>query len=227
MISEAIQRPIGPLAAWQWGLVIGGGYLGYRFLTGQGFPSSGSSSGGSNTGQSVGSPIGDSVTQGPQGEQGPPGPTGNAVTGWTLKILKKTPIYDAHGKIVAYLSSGTYEVKAYTINGVTRWLIVNGKYAGDHLVSIANGDLQPIYATGNTAPTTQVAETVVSDVQALSGIGSPTSATNGVINAPGTTPPSNLAQAIPVANPSGPVPSTTIHSGNIPTPTMAIKAQTP
>lgn len=77
MISEALQRPIGPLAAWQWGVVIGGGYLGYRVLTGQGlFPSGGSSGGaGVTTG---GAAIGDPgfTTGGSQGPAGPAGPAG-------------------------------------------------------------------------------------------------------------------------------------------------------
>lgn len=51
-VMGALQRPIGPLAAWQWGVVIGGGYLGYRVLTGKSvFPSGDTSSQGGGLGQ--------------------------------------------------------------------------------------------------------------------------------------------------------------------------------
>lgn len=58
-VTEALTRPIGPLAAWQWGLVIGGGYLAYRFLKGGSSPSF--SSGG---GTVVGSTTGDNNSAG-------------------------------------------------------------------------------------------------------------------------------------------------------------------
>lgn len=50
-IGAALQRPIGPLAAWQWGAVIGGGYLGYRILSGKSVFPSGSTSQGGGLGQ--------------------------------------------------------------------------------------------------------------------------------------------------------------------------------
>lgn len=84
MISEALQRPIGPLAAWQWGLVIGGGYLGYRVLTGKGlFPSGGGStpSGVTTGGAAIGDPgFTSGGSQGPAGPAGPPGPAGTPGT---------------------------------------------------------------------------------------------------------------------------------------------------
>src|SRR6266568_4832951 len=78
MISEALQRPLGPLAAWQWGLVVGGGYLGYRVISGKGlFPSGGGSSVGvTNGGAAVGDPG--FTTGGAQGPAGPAGPVGPA-----------------------------------------------------------------------------------------------------------------------------------------------------
>lgn len=81
MISEALQRQLGPLQAWQWGIVLGGGYLGYRLLTGKSvFPSTGSSGstlGVTSGGAAVGDPgFGTSGSQGEQGPVGPAGPTG-------------------------------------------------------------------------------------------------------------------------------------------------------
>lgn len=71
MISEALTRPLGPLAAWQWALVAAGGYVGYRFLTGRGI-----SSGGGGAATTTGS-TGSNIIQGPQGETGATGPSGS------------------------------------------------------------------------------------------------------------------------------------------------------
>ena len=37
-LAANAKRKIGPLEAWQWGVVVGGGYLGYRLITGKGLP---------------------------------------------------------------------------------------------------------------------------------------------------------------------------------------------
>lgn len=44
-LKAALTKKLGPLPAWGWGLVLGGGYLGYRVLSGKGLSVSGSSSG--------------------------------------------------------------------------------------------------------------------------------------------------------------------------------------
>lgn len=72
-MPEALTRQIGPLAAWQWALVLAGGYIGYRFLKTGSLSSGGSGSNGTATDLSQ---TGSNIIQGPQGEPGPPGPIG-------------------------------------------------------------------------------------------------------------------------------------------------------
>src|SRR3954471_17373843 len=79
MISEALTRPLGPLPAWQWGLVGIGGYIGYRVLTGKSLSSGGGSANAAAKDGSVDfSQLGSNIVQGPQGPAGPAGPTGPA-----------------------------------------------------------------------------------------------------------------------------------------------------
>lgn len=73
MVTEAITRQIGPLPAWQWALVLAGGYIGYRFLKGGGV-GSGSSDTAATTSNLA--DTGSNIVQGPQGETGATGPSG-------------------------------------------------------------------------------------------------------------------------------------------------------
>lgn len=77
MITEALTRPVGPLAAWQWGLVVVGGYVGYRVITGKSIVGGGGGGGSSGTTTDL-SQTGSNIVQGPQGEPGPIGPPGPA-----------------------------------------------------------------------------------------------------------------------------------------------------
>src|SRR5690348_17166122 len=86
MITEALTRPIGPLAAWQWGLVVVGGYVGYRYLTG-----GGSDGGGTAKTTTDLSQTGSNIVQGPQGEPGPVGPPGLPGTNTTTTITAGLP----------------------------------------------------------------------------------------------------------------------------------------
>jgi|SRR6516162_2722511 len=79
-MPEALSRPIGPLAVWQWAVVLVGGYIGYRYLSGR---SSGSTTSATTTDLSQ---LGSNIIQGPQGPagpQGPPGPAGSGGSGGT------------------------------------------------------------------------------------------------------------------------------------------------
>lgn len=111
MITEALTRPLGPLAAWQWALVVAGGYIGYRYMTGKGL---GSSSGGATTTDL--SQLGSNIIQGPQGEPGPPGPPGPAGTPpkppvnvkstlWGSDVPASIQRLDPTGKLTASLFS--------------------------------------------------------------------------------------------------------------------------
>lgn len=94
-VTEALTRPVGPLAAWQWGLVFVGGFFAYKFLKGGSTPSFSSGggtvvggTGSSGTGidtsgfvtmDDVGQIVADQVaglTEGPPGPAGPAGPAG-------------------------------------------------------------------------------------------------------------------------------------------------------
>lgn len=156
MITEALTRPIGPLAAWQWGLVVVGGYVGYRYLTGGG-------SGGGGTAKTTTdlSQTGSNIVQGPQGEPGPVGPPGLPGTNTTTTITAGLPskvlglkagwnLYDPVTKKVAGKVSAAQNVTVITvkIGGVWRYLITTGPYAGRYLVS---GTIQPLT---NPAPVT-------------------------------------------------------------------------
>lgn len=112
MITEALTRPLGPLAAWQWALVLAGGYVGYRYLTGQGI------GGGSKQATTTDlSQLGSNIIQGPQGEPGPPGPPGPAgTTGTNPPVNVKSTLWgsdvpasiqklDPTGKLTAGLFS--------------------------------------------------------------------------------------------------------------------------
>lgn len=81
MITEALTRPLGPLAAWQWALVLAGGYIGYRYITGQGIGGGGHGSATTTSGN-----TGSNIIQGPQGEAGPAGAsfgiTASDITDW-------------------------------------------------------------------------------------------------------------------------------------------------
>jgi LysM repeat protein len=80
-VTEALTRPIGPLAAWQWGAVAIGGFIAYRFISGSGI-GGGSSPTGTTVGATGSGDTGSNIVQGPQGDTGPAGATisGSGVT---------------------------------------------------------------------------------------------------------------------------------------------------
>lgn len=221
MISEALQRPIGPLAAWQWGLVIGGGYIGYRILTGQGaFPSGGSSGGSSGAGAAIGDPGftgGSQGEPGPVGPQGPPGPTGGTSGGTTglpsglLSLFTaghRTAIYGANGKIVAYVKTGTYQVIKVKVGGVWRYIIQSGPRKGQYFLAEPWYVIKPIVNS-----TTQTVSTV---------------ATSSVSAAPSTTDTNQFVSpsSARVAVATNPTPSVTTDTSNVESTTLGIPAVT-
>ena len=221
MISEALQRPIGPLAAWQWGIVIGGGYIGYRILTGQGaFPGGGGSSGVTSGGAAVGDPGFSSGSQGepgPVGPQGPAGPSGGGTTtGGTSSGLMslftnnhRTAIYDAAGKVVAYVKSGTYQVKRIKVGNVWHYVIQSGPSKGQYFLA------EPWYVIKNiSSSTTQTVATV---------------ATSSVAPAPSTTASNEFRAPVSdrVVASTNPVPTpVSVDSSNIQTTTLGIPSVT-
>ncbi len=141
MITEQLTRPLGPLAVWQWGLVVGGGYVAYHFLKGGGSSGGVSSGGGTVVGgtNSDGS-TGSNIVQGPQGEPGPPGPPGTTtVTNTTnhlrITLSKATPYYDsATGKLLGTFKAGTgLTVVRLKVRGVWEYVILSGTKVGSYV----------------------------------------------------------------------------------------------
>jgi hypothetical protein len=110
-IKGALTRPLGPLPAWGWGVVIGGGYLLYRFLkTGSAF--GGSSSSGSTTGTLESSIPGSDYLTGGGGGAGPGGGGTTTTPGTTTDITN--PSGALPGRVVN--ATGAALVDAYYAN---------------------------------------------------------------------------------------------------------------
>jgi len=79
--KAALTKKIGPLPAWGWGAVVGGGYLGYRMLSGKGISLSGATSAATDAASDNGTGVSGTGSVGP-GDGGGVAPTpadGNAL----------------------------------------------------------------------------------------------------------------------------------------------------
>lgn len=166
-VSGALQRQIGPLKAWQWGVAVGGAVLIWHFARG------GSNSGSSGTAfvpastDSGGGAINDGNDSG-----GLPTTSVSTVVDKVLKyyqttLKRTTAIWDAHGHKVGQFASGrTIKLGAKVkINGKWWYPIINmpGKYLAASAVSVV-----PVYGDQTTTTTTTTTPPVSAQIASAS-----------------------------------------------------------
>lgn len=160
-VSGALQRQIGPLKTWQWGIAIGGAFLLWRFARGG---SSGSSSGNAFVPASTDS-SGGAINDG-NDTGGLPTVSVNKTVDKVLKyyqttLTRTTAIWDAHGHKVGQFTTGrTIKLGAKVkINGQWWYPIINmpGKYLGASAVKVI-----PVYGNQTTTTTTTTTPPTIS-----------------------------------------------------------------
>lgn len=140
-IGEAATRKIGPLPAFAWGGIVGGGILAFKMLRGDG--NSGASS---PFVQPVGGPgmdFDDHDSGGGSGGSGgtpTPPPIGSGTTGvvntqattYKLSLLSRTNLYNTSGKVYGAGASGTYTATILNLFG-KKWYKFKRRNAAGNL----------------------------------------------------------------------------------------------
>ena len=162
-VKGALTRKLGPLAAWQWGVAVGGGLLIYFYLRGGG-PGSGGSSG--TTGANAMVPFTSNGSDGISNVVSTVVKKTQEIRYYSAKMVKKVPIRDRTGKIVGYFAAGRTILlgKAVMINGKRMYPILNmpGKYLWDQgAAGFAKTTLilTPVYADSTATTTTTTTPT--------------------------------------------------------------------
>jgi hypothetical protein len=160
-VSGALTRPIGPLKAWQWGLVVGGGVLLYYVISGRG-----SSSGSTTTATVPFTNVGDTIPTTPAATTPVVDNTVKTLLGYQAGIIKAVGIYDVNGKKVGTLAAGKNILVGTGVRQNGRWyypiLSMPGKFlttgSGLKYTAIYNTDFPNPVKAATTAVAAAVAE---------------------------------------------------------------------
>lgn len=162
-VKAAATRKLGPLPAWAWGGVLGGGYLAYRLLTGKGLPGMPSIGGASAVsptagggGTDSGTPTGTAALGGPSILPVMGGPVGVGSVGFDPGSPGPSPISTAPTPTPVKTISGVASTAIAPIK-----TIVTAKSSPAPSVQIA-----PISSTGPAMTAAQKAKTVAINVAA-------------------------------------------------------------
>lgn len=206
-VTDALNKQIGPLKAWQWGIAVGGAVLLYMVISGR-------TGGGSGTNTTVpftsGTDPNTPSGAGPLGDTGDPihvivdaitpsdgsvpviTPTIKKLLYTSARVVKQAPIVDKNGKVIGHLTAGRTILLGAKVKINGKWLypILNmpGKYVGGG----SNFRLTPVYqnepasalspiSNAVAAPTTTLAASAAHLYQPGEGTDSiaPPSADNG------------------------------------------------
>lgn len=187
-VSEALQKQIGPLKAWQWGVAIGGAGLLFLFIRGRSSGSSSTTTTVPFTSDTSGDPSGvagssdnpihtivdnlpDLTGGGSDGGGGgggtDPGTVIKKLLYTSAKVLKKAPIVDARGKVVGHVAQGRTLALGSRLKVNGKWLypILNmpGKYVGGG----SNFHLTPVYTNAPAATTGAISNAIASPALTL------------------------------------------------------------
>ncbi len=151
-IKGALNKQLGPLKAWQWGLAVGGAVLVFKWF-GRGATSGGSSSGDTTNANVPSSDYGGGGTNG--GFQTLPTNYSTVTRTILGKLLyykttltQRTPIYNSKGKIVGYYSAGKTLVFASKVKIGKAWyykVLNTNQYVKAYFVD-KTSKVSPIYS---------------------------------------------------------------------------------
>lgn len=152
-IQGALSRQIGPLKAWQWGVIIGGAGLLYVIISNRSGGSQNSNLADAtvpftSVGDSAGSLPGTTTTTTVKEY------VNKTLLYYRAKAKKKISIRDKTGKVVGYIAAGRTILlgKAVKINGKTYYPIIN--MPGKYVAGLSWFDITPIYGGTEKPPAT-------------------------------------------------------------------------
>lgn len=127
-IADSLQYKLGPLPAWGWGIIVGGGILGYQYFTGSNKTDTSTNveDNTPDTAMGIPGPVGPAGPAGPKGEKGEVGatgergPVGPCPVGYHKEIRngKAVCVKDKKVKTASFEAASNNGLPAYTEQNV-------------------------------------------------------------------------------------------------------------